>query len=43
MTAAAFVFFYLIAAILVMQKPILLVWGLCLYVLLVARSFFASW
>lgn len=43
MTAAAFVFFYLIAAILAMQKPILIVWGFGLYAFFVMRSLWSSW
>ena len=43
MTAAAFVFFYLIAAVLAMQKPILIVWGFGIYAFLVMRSVWTSW
>ncbi len=43
MTTAAFVFFYLVAAILAMQKPILIVWGFLIYAFLVMRSVWMSW
>ena len=43
MTSAAFVFFYLIATILAMQKPILIVWGFGIYAFLVMRSIWTSW
>jgi len=43
MTAAAFVFFYLIAAVLVMQKPILIMWGFGIYAFFVMRSVWTSW
>lgn len=43
MSAAAFVFFYLVAAILGMQKPILIVWGFGLYSALVIRNIWNSW
>ena len=42
MTTAAFVFFYLIAAILAMQKPVLILWGLGIYFGLVLRSICSS-
>ncbi len=43
MTSAAFVFFYLIAAVLAMQKPILIVWGFGIYAFFVMRSVWTSW
>ena len=43
MTAAAFVFFYLVAAILAMQKPVLILWGSCIYAFFVLRSIWTSW
>ena len=42
MSVAAFVFFYLVAAILAMQKPILIVWGFGVYAFLVVRSIWVS-
>ena len=42
MSAAAFVFFYLIAAILAMQKPILIIWGFLIYAFFVIRSVWNS-
>lgn len=42
MSGAGFVFFYLVAAILAMQKPILIVWGFGIYAFLVMRSIWAS-
>jgi len=42
MSVAAFVFLYLVAAILAMQKPILIIWGFGLYVFFVMRNFWAS-
>ncbi len=43
MTSAAFVFFYLIAAILAMQKPIWIVWGFGLYFAWVVRNAWSAW
>lgn len=43
MTSAAFVFFYLIAAILAMQKPMLIVWGVVLYFGWVVRNIWSVW
>ncbi len=43
MTSAAFVFFYLIAAILAMQKPMLIVWGFGLYFAWVIRNIWSAW
>ena len=43
MSAAAFVFFYLVAGVLAMQKPILIVWVFCIYAFLVMRSVWTSW
>lgn len=42
MSVAAFVFLYLIAAILAMQKPILIVWGFWIYAFFVMRSVWVS-
>ena len=43
MTNAAFVFLYLVAAILAMQKPILIIWGFGIYFGFVFRSIWLSW
>lgn len=43
MTTAAFVFFYLVAAILAMQKPVLILWGFWVYAFFVMRSIWTSW
>ena len=43
MTTAAFVFFYLLAAILAMQKPVLILWGLGIYFTLVFRRIWLPW
>lgn len=43
MTSAAFVFFYLIAVMLAMQKPMLIVWGFGIYTVLVMRRVWSSW
>lgn len=43
MNVAAFVFLYLVAAILAMQKPLLIVWGFLIYAFLVMRSIWMSW
>ncbi len=40
---AAFVFLYLVAAILAMQKPTLILWGFGLYSAFVMRSIWGSW
>lgn len=42
MTAAAFLFFYLIAAILAMQKPVLIIYGFGIYFGFVVRSVWLS-
>lgn len=42
MTSAAFVFFYLIAAVVAMQKPILILWGFGLYSVFVLRNIWSS-
>lgn len=43
MNVAAFVFLYLVAAILAMQKPVLIIWGFGLYAFFVMRSIWTSW
>ena len=43
MTTAAFVFFYLVAAILATQKPVLILWGFGFYAFFVMRSVWTSW
>ena len=42
MSVAAFVFLYLVAAILAMQKPVLIIWGFGLYAFFVMRSFWRA-
>ena len=42
MSVAAFVFLYLVAAILAMQKPVLIVWGFGLYAFFVMRNLWTS-
>ena len=42
MSVAAFVFLYLVAAILAMQKPVLIIVGFGLYAFFVMRNFWAS-
>ena len=42
MSVAAFVFLYLVAAILAMQKPVLIIWGFGFYAFFVMRSVWRS-
>lgn len=43
MSTPAFLFLYLVAAILAMQKPVLILWGIWIYLGLVFRSVWISW
>mgnify|MGYP003382361244 CR=1 FL=1 len=43
MTSAAFVFFYLVAAILATHNPVIFLWGVGLYSAWVVRNIWSSW